>query len=95
MPEPFSSHTLFGAAEPMKLPHLDMVFKKCVYDKGWTKDGGIKNTAAGAHAMALAEAYNIPVVSSPGHGDAVPFGHPLNAGQMGPRGNLVASRLVK
>ena len=57
--------------------------------------GGIKNTAAGAHAMALAEAYNIPVVSSPGHGDAVPFGHPLNAGQMGPRGNLVASRLVK
>ena len=57
--------------------------------------GGIKNTAAGAHAMALAEAYNIPVVSSPGHGDAVPFGHPLNAGQMGPRGNPVASRLVK
>jgi len=57
--------------------------------------GGIKNTAAGAPAMALAEAYNIPVVSSPGHGDAVPFGHPLNAGQMGPRGNPVASRLVK
>ena len=57
--------------------------------------GGIKNTAAGEHAMALAEAYNIPVVSSPGHGDAVPFGHPLNAGQMGPRGNPVASRLVK
>jgi acetolactate synthase-1/2/3 large subunit/sulfoacetaldehyde acetyltransferase len=57
--------------------------------------GGIKNTRAGEHAMALAEAYNIPVVSSPGHGDAVPFGHPLNAGQMGPRGNPVASRLVK
>ena len=31
---------------------------------------------------------------SPGHGDAIPFGHPLNAGQMGPRGNQVASRLV-
>jgi len=34
-------------------------------------------------------------VTSPGHGDAVPFGHPLNAGQMGPRGNAVASRLVR
>lgn len=57
--------------------------------------GGIKNTGAGDKAMALAEAFNAPVVSSPGHGDAVPFGHPLNAGQMGPRGNVVASRLVK
>lgn len=57
--------------------------------------GGIKNTGAADQCMALAEALNIPVVSSPGHGDAVPFGHPLNAGQMGPRGNLVASRLVK
>ena len=57
--------------------------------------GGIKNTSAAEIAMELAEAFNIPVVSSPGHGDAVPFGHPLNAGQMGPRGNPVASRLVK
>lgn len=57
--------------------------------------GGIKNTGTGDKAMALAEVFNAPVVSSPGHGDAVPFGHPLNAGQMGPRGNVVASRLVK
>ena len=57
--------------------------------------GGIKNTGAAAQAVALAEAFNIPLVSSPGHGDAVPFGHPLNAGQMGPRGNEVASQLVK
>ena len=57
--------------------------------------GGIKNTSAAEIAMELAEAFNIPVVSSPGHGDAVPFGHPLNAGQMGPRGNALASRLMK
>ena len=57
--------------------------------------GGIKNTGGADQCMALAEALNCPVVSSPGHGDAVPFGHPLNAGQMGPRGNVVASRLVK
>ena len=57
--------------------------------------GGIKNTGASSHAIALAEAFNAPLVSSPGHGDAIPFGHPLNAGQMGPRGNEVASRLMK
>ncbi len=56
--------------------------------------GGIKNTRGDAAALALAEALNCPIVTSPGHGDAVPFGHPLNAGQMGPRGNAVASRLV-
>ena len=38
---------------------------------------------------------NIPIVTSAGHGDAIPFTHKLNAGQMGPRGNPVASRLVK
>ncbi len=57
--------------------------------------GGIKNTLGHAQALALAEALNCPIVTSPGHGDAIPFAHPLNAGQMGPRGNAVASRLVK
>ncbi len=57
--------------------------------------GGIKTTGAHAAATALAEALNAPIVTSPGHGDAIPCGHPLNAGQMGPRGNAVASRLVK
>ncbi len=57
--------------------------------------GGIKNTQGHEAALALAEALNCPIVTSPGHGDAIPFGHPLNAGQMGPRGNTVASRLVK
>ena len=57
--------------------------------------GGIKSTGGHAQACALAEALNCPIVTSPGHGDAIPFGHPLNAGQMGPRGNAVASRLAK
>ncbi len=56
---------------------------------------GIKNTEGHTQALALAEALNCPIVTSPGHGDAIPFGHPLNAGQMGPRGNIVASRLVR
>ena len=57
--------------------------------------GGIKNTASHTQACDLAAALNCPIVTSPGHGDAIPFSHPLNAGQMGPRGNPVASRLVK
>ncbi|MEM7507284.1 MAG: thiamine pyrophosphate-binding protein [Pseudomonadota bacterium] len=57
--------------------------------------GGIKTTGGHGAACALAEALDCPIVTSPGHGDAIPFGHPLNAGQMGPRGNAVASRLVK
>ena len=57
--------------------------------------GGIKNTRGHDAAIALAEALNCPIVTSPGHGDAISFGHRLNAGQMGPRGNAVASRLVK
>ncbi len=57
--------------------------------------GGIKNTGGHEHALALAEHLNCPIVTAPGHGDGIPFSHPLNAGQMGPRGNPVASRLVK
>ena len=57
--------------------------------------GGIKNTLGHEAALNLATALNCPMVTAPGHGDAIPFGHELNAGQMGPRGNPVASRLVK
>ncbi len=57
--------------------------------------GGIKTNGAHAAALALAELLQAPIVTAPGHGDAVPFGHPLNAGQMGPRGNPVASRLAR
>ena len=57
--------------------------------------GGIKNSGESKQTLELAELLNVPIVTSPGHGDAIPFGHPLNIGQMGPRGNPVASRLVK
>ncbi len=44
---------------------------------------------------ALAELIGAPIVTSAGHGDAVPSTHPAYAGQMGPRGNTVATGLVK
>ncbi len=57
--------------------------------------GGIKNGGAQAEALALAERLGAPVALSPGHGDAVSCDHPLYAGQVGPRGNAVASALAR
>jgi len=57
--------------------------------------GGIKYTAKHNNVIKLAELLNAPMVTAAGHGDAIPFNHKLNAGQMGPRGNPVASKLVK
>ena len=57
--------------------------------------GGIKYTSKHKEVIKLAELLNTPMVTAAGHGDAIPFNHKLNAGQMGPRGNPVASRLVK
>jgi acetolactate synthase-1/2/3 large subunit/sulfoacetaldehyde acetyltransferase len=57
--------------------------------------GGVKNGRSHAQALALAEALNAPVALSPGHGDAIPCNHPLYAGQVGPRGNVVASELAR
>ena len=57
--------------------------------------GGIKYTGNYKEVIKLAELTNTPIVTAAGHGDAIPFGHKLNAGQMGPRGNPVASRLMK
>jgi thiamine pyrophosphate-dependent acetolactate synthase large subunit-like protein len=57
--------------------------------------GGIKYTAKYKVVIKLAELLNVPIVTAAGHGDAIPFNHKLHAGQMGPRGNPVASRLVK
>jgi acetolactate synthase-1/2/3 large subunit/sulfoacetaldehyde acetyltransferase len=57
--------------------------------------GGVKNGRHAAIALALAEGLNAPLALSPGHGDAVPCTHPLYAGQVGPRGNMVATRLAR
>ena len=55
---------------------------------------GIKYNSSFKEVIKLAELCNIPIVTAAGHGDAIPFNHELNPGQMGPRGNPVASRLV-
>ncbi|MAJ30411.1 MAG: sulfoacetaldehyde acetyltransferase, partial [Gammaproteobacteria bacterium] len=57
--------------------------------------GGIKYNSKYKSVIKLAELLNVPIVTAAGHGDAIPFSHKLNAGQMGPRGNPVASKLVK
>ena len=57
--------------------------------------GGIKYNSKYKEVIKLAELLNIPIVAAAGHGDAIPFNYRLNAGQMGPRGNPVASRLAK
>ena len=57
--------------------------------------GGVKwaNGATALHDFVTA--INVPVVASTGHADVMPHGHPLFAGQGGPRGNHVASRLTR
>ena len=57
--------------------------------------GGIKYNSKYKNVIKLAEILKAPMVTAAGHGDAIPFNHKLNAGQMGPRGNPVASKLVK
>jgi len=56
---------------------------------------GVKYNSKYKEIIDLAELCNMPIVTAAGHGDAIPFNHKLNAGQMGPRGNPVASKLVK
>ncbi|GAC1408628.1 MAG: sulfoacetaldehyde acetyltransferase [Burkholderiaceae bacterium] len=57
--------------------------------------GGVKNGRFHKELLQLAELLNAPVVMSPGHGDAIPCTHPLYGGQVGPRGNAVASDMAK
>ena len=56
---------------------------------------GIKWSRGSAALARLAEQANIPVVASTGHKDILASDHPLLAGQAGPRGNWVASRLTR
>lgn len=57
--------------------------------------GGVKASRCGAAVARLAEQLNAPVAMSPGHGDAVSCEAPVYAGQIGPRGNAVATDLAK
>lgn len=57
--------------------------------------GGFKWGKGRDALAALAETFEVPVVASTGHADVMRHGHPWFAGQAGPRGNRVASRLTK
>jgi acetolactate synthase-1/2/3 large subunit/sulfoacetaldehyde acetyltransferase len=57
--------------------------------------GGFKWGRGREALAALAEKLEVPVVASTGHADVMRHGHPWFAGQAGPRGNSVASRLTK
>lgn len=57
--------------------------------------GGFKWSAGRDALTKLAETLEVPVVASTGHADVMRHRHPWFAGQAGPRGNTVASRLTK
>lgn len=57
--------------------------------------GGVKWAGASSDLTRLAECLEAPVVASVGHADTMRHGHPLYAGQIGPRGNRVANRLLR
>lgn len=57
--------------------------------------GGLKWGDGAAVLKELAETTGVPVVASTGHADVMPHGHPLFAGQGGPRGNWVAAKLTR
>ena len=56
---------------------------------------GVKNSKSHNEAILLSKKLNIPIISSAGHGDVITFDYDLYGGQMGPRGNKIASDLVK
>lgn len=56
---------------------------------------GIKWGRGSEKLIALAEKLQLPVTTSAGHQDLAPFDHPLFAGGVGPRGNPVASALMR
>lgn len=55
--------------------------------------GGVKWSGATRELIALAEHFNVPVVTSDGHRDVMPNDHPLFFGQLGPRGSSCAKEL--
>ena len=58
---------------------------------------GVKNygTSAADSVLKLAELLNAPCTTSPGHGDTIPYSHPLNAGSAGPRGSGLGTKLLR
>jgi acetolactate synthase-1/2/3 large subunit/sulfoacetaldehyde acetyltransferase len=57
--------------------------------------GGMKSSRGNAALLELSRTTKIPVAASAGHTDVLPSDYELFFGQVGPRGNPVASRLTK
>lgn len=56
--------------------------------------GGAKWMGRNKEVLALAELLGCPIGASAGHGDVIPTKHPLSVGQVGPRGNRVATKAL-
>lgn len=56
---------------------------------------GVKWSRGHGATLALAELLNAPVAAAAGHSDTIPNNHPLFAGGVGPRGNVVASDMAR
>ncbi len=79
------------AATLAEIRKLILAAKKPVFHAG----AGIKWARASKALAALAEKLQIPVTSSAGHADILPMDFALHAGGVGPRGNPVASTLMR
>ncbi|HEY1530085.1 MAG TPA: thiamine pyrophosphate-binding protein [Galbitalea sp.] len=56
---------------------------------------GIKWANASAAFARFVDVLDVPVAASPGNGDIIANDHPLYVGQVGPRGNVVATELLR
>ena len=56
--------------------------------------GGIKNNDGQNEVTSLAKILKIPIISSAGHGDVISSDEKFYLGQMGPRGNKIATKKV-
>lgn len=79
------------AATLAEIRKLILAAKKPVIHAG----AGIKWARASAKLAALAEQLQIPVTNSAGHADILPMDCKWHAGGVGPRGNPVASALMR
>tara|TARA_B100001123_G_scaffold125565_1_gene146288 strand:+ start:177 stop:1883 length:1707 start_codon:yes stop_codon:yes gene_type:complete len=68
---------------------------KCSSNRAIIAGGGLKNNKGHKEVVNLAKAMFAPIVTSAGHGDVIPNNEELYLGQMGPRGNPIATKLIK
>lgn len=83
-----------GAADAAALAQIEALLaaaKTPVIHAG----AGIKWGRGSASLIGLAEKLQLPITTSAGHADLAPVDHPLYAGGVGPRGNPVASALMR